>query len=200
MWGKADPRTRTRTRTGRRVGRGKHGSRYCRLPQRVPPLLTCRYPHHFHPALPPRPRYQAGQPISVQPRQRRSTTRTTTPDRPAVTAHVDSAVPCQSRSYSALIERNFAGSIFFFFCLFIFFVFLIRSLPFSLSLTSRAPLLDGWMVYRWNVYFFHIAFLNLFLCFWIFFVFFSFFFFFLVLFRLNFSFECRKRKRVLRQQ
>lgn len=53
MWGKADPRTRTRT--GRRVGRGKHGSRYCRLPQRVPSLLTCRYPHHFHPTPPTPP-------------------------------------------------------------------------------------------------------------------------------------------------
>lgn len=92
MWGKADPRTRTRTR--RRVGRGKHGSRYCRLAQRVPSLLTYLPPPASLPPAPlneppshlpfsatPLHRHEdISAPVapSVQPRQRRSTSRTTT--------------------------------------------------------------------------------------------------------------------------
>lgn len=145
MWGKADPRTRTRT--GRRVGRGKHGSRYCRLPQRVPSLLTCRYPHHFHPT-PPTPPEISGRAAYLCPTA-------------ATTINHSNHHPCSSHRYCACRQYRTVSEpllchphraefrrvdFLFFVCFFFLFFFLVCSLPFSLSLTLRAPLLDGWFI------------------------------------------------------
>lgn len=171
MWGKADPRTRTRT--GRRVGRGKHGSRYCRLPQRVPSLLTCRYPHHFHPT-PPTPPEISGRAAYLCPTA-------------ATTINHSNHHPCSSHRYCACQQcRTVEESLLchphraefrrvdflFFVCFFFFFFFGLLSSVFSFPRVEGASV--GWMVYRWNVYFFPVVFLDLFLCFWIFSVFFSF--------------------------